>query len=152
MKLTKLNQLLEDGQVIKGRWIITPNHEVQYRFEGKDEEIKVTGSLIAAEPDALVISVTEKQKDQKIVTSIVKLSGVWKLNTEKNRLTYSIGGDSNNAFKFRGAFQTTSIYAKKGEIRYQIGVEVAGKRKSISFGGTYSLEESSVEAGAKFAG
>ena len=80
MKLTKLNQLLEDGEVVKGRWEITPNNEVQYRGEGKDETIKFTGSLIAAEPDALVISVTEKQSDQKIVTSIVKLSGTWKLN------------------------------------------------------------------------
>ena len=232
MKLTKLNQILEDGEVIKGRWEITPDHEVQYRSEGKDETIKVTGSLIATEPDALVISVTEKQSDQKIVTSIVKLCGVWKVNpknqitfsiekensktdtltftgtwevgdnheiiysyerkdlikktketqsltfkgawdiTDKNCLTYCVGGDSNNTFKFQGTFQTKSILAKKGEIRYQVGIEVndkpktktitlfgkwivsrdlnldfeieydKGRRKSISFGGTYSLNQS----------
>ena len=33
------------------------------------------------------------------------------------------------AFRFRGAFQTKSILAKTGEIRYQIGVEAAGRRQ-----------------------
>ena len=33
MKLNKLNQLLEDDQVTKGKWGITPNREVQYRAE-----------------------------------------------------------------------------------------------------------------------
>ncbi len=232
MKLTKLNQLIENGEVIKGHWQLDDNHDLLYISDGPDEEVKCTGSLIAAEPDALVFSVTEKQKDQKIVTSIVKLSGTWKLNpknqitfavqkgmvksdtltftgtwdlddnheiiyiyertvlktktketqsivfkghwdiTDKNCLTYCVGGDSDNAFKFRGTFQTKSILAKKGEIRYQVGVEVdgkrknktitlfgkwivsrdlwldfeieydEGKRKSISFGGTYSLNDS----------
>ncbi len=188
MKLTKLNQLLEDGRVTKGNWEITPNHIVQYRCEGKDEEIKFKGSLIAAEPDALVISVTQRQSDQKTVTSLAKLSGAWKVNLknqivfevqkesgkkdvltfragwsvgnnheiiytyeqesqkrgakttqelvfkgywdiwEKNRLTYYLGAGSDSAFRFRGTFQTKSILAKKGEIRYQVGVEVRGKR------------------------
>ena len=189
MKLTKLNQLLEDGKVTKGTWELTPNHELQYRAEGLDEEIKFRGSLIATEPDALVFSITEKQKDQKIITSIAKLTGSWKLNpknqitfevekesgkndtltfqggwkvndtheviytceqinlktkqketqellfkgywdiSEKNRLTYLFSADSNSTFRFRGAFQTKSILAKKGEIRYQAGVEVQGKRQ-----------------------
>ncbi len=187
MKLSKQNEILENGKVIKGRWEITPNHEVQYRLEDKDEEIKFKGSLIAAEPDALVLSVTERQSDQEIVTSLVKLTGTWHANpknqlvfeveketgkndaltlrsgwklgnnnqivygytqtnlktkkktyqelslegywdiSEKNRLIYFLRGDTESAFRFRGAFQTRSILAKKGEIRYQIGVEVAGK-------------------------
>ncbi len=230
MKLTKFNELLEDGEVIKGDWELGPNHELRYRAEGLDEEFKFIGSLIATEPEALVFSVTEKQSDQKVVTSIQKLNGAWKLNSknqitfavekesgendtltfqsgwkvndtheivytyeqinlktkqkeiqelvfkgywdisEKNRLTYYLGVDSDSSFRFRGAFQTKSILAKKGEIRYQAGVEVAGKRKtqaitlfgrwivsrdlnldfeivyedgkkSISFGGQYSLDD-----------
>ena len=83
-----------------------------------------------------------------------------------------MGGDSESVFHFKGAFQTTSIYAKKGEIRYQAGVDIKGKhkiqtitlfgkwllskdlrldfeieyadrkKKTISFGGTYSLSDS----------
>ncbi len=232
MKLTRLNALLEDSSTVKGKWELTPNHDLQYKSKDLDEEIKLTGSLIAAEANALVFAVTERQKDQKTVTSIHKLTGTWKANpknqlvfevdkesgkkdaltfkaawkinnrheivytydrvnlktkrkeaqelvfkgywdiSEKNRLTYYLGGDASSVFRFRGAFQTKSILAKKGEIRYQLGVEVQGrsriqtvalfgkwivsrnfrlsfemeyndkKRKTINFGGTYSLSES----------
>ncbi len=230
MKLTKLNQLIDDNQTVKGHWELTPNHEVQYKSNGKNEEIKFKGSLIAAEPDALVLSVTERQSDQKIVTSTLKLIGTWKANpqnqlvfevereqgkkdsltfkaswkvnnqneivytyeeqesrskskttqelifqgywgiSEENRLTYFLGADSNSAFRFRGAFQTKSILAKRGEIRYQIGIELQGKpvlqeitlfgkwklsrdlelsfeveyednKKAIIFGGEYHLDD-----------
>ena len=194
MKLTKLNDLIEDGQVVKGRWEIASNHEVRYKKTGPDEEIKIRGSLVAVEPDALVIAVTERQTDQTIVTSIYKLTGTWHANprnqlvfevekeqgrndaltfkarwtitsqheivytydrinlktkkkesqilsfqgywdlTDKNRLTYFVGADSGSAFKFRGSFQTKSILAKTGQIRYQLGVEVAGKHKIQTIG------------------
>ena len=190
MKLTRLNELIEDGKKVKGRWVLTPGHELQYKSEGKNEEIKLKGSLVAAEPDALIFSVTERQNDQRIVTSLVKLSGEWKLNpenqilfeveketgrndtltltggwkvgeshelvyrweetrlktkkrqirtlvfrgfwelSEKNRLTYYLGADSGSALKVRGAFQTHSILAKDGEIRYQIGVEAAARKNA----------------------
>ena len=189
MKLTKLNELIEDGKVIKGDWELTPNHEVRYRGKDKNEELRVKGALIAAEPGVLVLSLTEKQSDQKIVTSIVKLTGTWKLNSqnqivfevekerskndvlvfrnawqvngsneiiytyeenqlkkkkkilrelafrghwdlsERNRLTYFLGGDTDSAFRLRGTFQTRSILAKRNEIRYQAGVEVSGKHR-----------------------
>ena len=230
MKLTKLNELVEDGEIVKGRWEITPDHEVQYKRNGGDEEVKVSGVLVAAEPGALVIGVTERQTDQNIVTSIYKLTGSWKANPKnqlvfevakedgkrdaltfrarwkindrheivytydrvnlkkkkkgsqdlnfqgywdiggKNRLTYFVGGDSESAFRFRGAFQTRSILAKRAEIRYQLGVEVSGRHRiqtiglfgkwklsrnldlsfeidyadtkhSITFGGEYSLDK-----------
>ncbi len=232
MKLTKLNDLLEDDKTTKGKWELTPNHTLQYKSKDLDEEIKLSGTLIAAEANALVFAVTERQKDQKIVTCIHKLTGTWRANpqnqlvfevekesgkkdtltfkagwdvndrheivytydqvnlktkrkearelvlkgawdiSEKNRLTYSVGGDASSVFRFRGTFQTKSILAKKGEIRYQLGVEVAGKpktqtvtlfgkwilsrdlnlsfematgdksKKTILFGGTYSVSDS----------
>ena len=194
VKLNKLNDLIEDGEAVKGRWEITPDHDIQYKKIGDDEEIKVSGSLVAAEPGVLVIGVTERQTNQKIVTSIYKLTGTWKANSqnqlvfeiakengkkdallfrskwkindqhqivytyervnlkkkkkesqelsfegywdisEKNLLTYFLGGDSDSAFRFRGAFQTKSILAKRGEIHYQIGVLVSGKHKLQTIG------------------
>ena len=240
MKLTKLNELIENGKRLKGRWEIGPNHEIVFRrgdpsgrpYTAKDEEIKVRGSLVAAEPQALVIAVTERQSDQNIVTGLWKLAGKWRTDpknqivfevgkesgkndvlsftggwrvgefqellytyevrdlktkrkelkllvfqgawdiTEKNRLAYRLGGGSDPAFYFRAALQSKSILAKKGEIRYQAGLEVSGKRqtqdivlfgkwkysdklglffemeyeagrkKSIGFGGDYSLASS----------
>ncbi len=232
MKLTRLNDLLEAGKTVKGKWELTPNHDLQYKSKDLDEEVKFQGTLIAAEASALVFAVTERQKDQKIITRIHKLTGTWKANpknqlvfevekesgkkdaltfkaiwkvndrheivytyeqvnlktkrkeardlvfkgfwdiSEKNRLTYSVGGDTSSVFRFRGTFQTKSILARKGEIRYQLGVEVYGKskiqtvslfgkwvvsrnlnlsfematddkqKKTILFGGTYSLSDS----------
>ncbi len=229
MKLTQLNELIEDGKVQKGRWELTPDHELRYRSKDRDEEMKFRGSLIAAKPEALVVSFTEERSDQKMVTRLIELSGTWRTNsknqllfevdkgsgrkdtltfkagwqmgedhqlvysyeetdlktkqkivrqlafqgrwdlTEKSGLTYSLGADTESAFKFRGAFQTKSILAKKGEIRYQAGIEVNGRRKireilffgkwkvsrdlglsfeienkksqknTLNFGGTYSL-------------
>ncbi|MBI4431914.1 MAG: hypothetical protein HY592_00305 [Candidatus Omnitrophica bacterium] len=172
----------------KGRWKIGPNHEIRYHSEGKEEEFTLKGPLIGAEPNALLLALTEKQSDQKSVTSILKLIGQWRLDgknrivfetetangkkdvltfrgawtvgdkneliytyeqtdlktkrkilrdlvfnghwdiSEKNRLTYWLGADSASAFRFRGAFQTKTILAKKGVIRYQAGLEVKGRR------------------------
>ncbi|MGH7889738.1 MAG: hypothetical protein ACRENF_04225 [Thermodesulfobacteriota bacterium] len=204
MKLTRLDQMLDDAKDTKGRWELTPNHEVQYKSDKKDEEFKFKGSIIAAEPDALVISLTERQSDQKVVTRIAKLGGAWRLDpknrivfevekesgkndvltfkgtwqvgpnqeilytydltnlktrkktlqklvfqgywdiSEDHRLTYWFSGDSNSAFRFRGAFQTKSIIAKKGEIRYQAGVEIGGKHKiqTIALFGKWKLSRS----------
>ena len=232
MRLTKLNELIEEGKGLKGQWFLSPDHELLYRADGFDEEYRFKGALIAAEPEALVFSVTERQSDQKIVTSLHRLSGRWRANpknqivfevekesgkndvltfgggwklndnqeilytfeqtdlktkrkriqtlafsgywqfSDRHRIVYVLSEDSASAFRFRGAFQTRSILAKKGEIRYQVGIEVSGRRrvqdivlfgkwklsrdlglsfevdyaggrrKSIAFGGEYSLDDS----------
>ncbi len=219
MKPTRLNELIDRTQTVKGRWTFGRNNELQYRTEGPAKEIKLKGSLIAAEPDALVFTYTETQSGDVTVKRTGKLSGSWKLDNknriqfeverqdgrndrlilqggwtvndshqivftytgqelvfdgywdiaEGNRLTYYLGGDTEKAVRFRGAFQTKSIVARAGAIRYQVGVEAAGKqrlktialfgkwivsrdfglafeveyaggrRKSIAFGGDYRL-------------
>ena len=75
MKPTKLSQLLDEGKVQKYDWKLTPDHRLVYKAEGQDEEFKLDSSLIAAEPDALVFSYTEKQSAKKTVTRILKLTG-----------------------------------------------------------------------------
>jgi hypothetical protein len=185
MKLTSLNDLILDGKTVKGDWELTPNHEVRYRAAGANEEIKLKGALVAADPDALVIAVTEKSSNGKVTSGLVRLSGRWQLNdrnqitfdvakenggkdtltfksgwnvddkhkliytyrqgktkdvqelvfngvwdiSDKSCLTYCLGGDSESAFHFRGAFQQKSIDAGKGEVRYQVGVDIKGKPK-----------------------
>ncbi len=181
--------MLSNLKKTKGRWELTSGHEIRYKSEKKDEEFDFKVSLVAAEPDALVLSLTQRQSNQKVVTKIAKLAGAWRLDpknrivfevekesgkndvltfkgawqvdkahqiiysyqqtdlktkrkiarelvfagfwdlSERNRLTYRLGTNSDSAFRFRGAFQTKSILAKKSEIRYQAGVEVNGKHK-----------------------
>ena len=217
MKFRKLADLQRDIETLEGSWELSPQHEVIYR-ERRDTlrpgsgprewEATFKGSLVAAEPDALVMSVTTKEDETHSVTGLVKLSGKWALDeknritflikkpfggaqdrdkltfqgaweindnfqvtytfttqsvleesgkarrrtpkitqelvfeghwdiSDKNRLTYLIGSsslspltgraskeqDSDSAFRFRGTFETSSIAAKKGEIRYQAGIE-----------------------------
>ena len=189
MKPGKIEDILEELKSVRGKWTLTPNHELRYHSRQKDETIKFKGSVFSAKPDALAVAYELEQVDQKVVNGILELSGTWRLDSKNrilfemeresgkkdaivfrgawsvndsnqiiysytetqlktkkkvekelvfkgywdisdgNRLTYYVGGDTGNAFRFRGAFQTKSVLAKKGELRYQAGVEINGKNK-----------------------
>lgn len=191
MKLTRLNDLIEDGEIVKGSWELGPGHTLGYRGEGRDQEFRLKAPIIAVEPDAIVFAATARQDDQTVITRTLKLTGrwktdgknrlvfeaerargktdrltltgTWKLNdshdiaysyrsepvsgprrsarrgethelvfkgaweiTGKNEISYVLQADTDSAFRFRGAFGTPSILAKKGEIRFMIGAEAAG--------------------------
>ncbi len=226
----RLRQELDAPVRSEGKWELSPEHELTYKERetgnGKREkEVGFKGSLVAAEPDALVVSVTVQEDvpdpndpstasaragrsrpiRKRTVTGLVKLAGKWELD-EKNRITFSIkrglgkydkltfqgaweindnfqvtytfetrqamegprhtssadragkrrrrvrkvtqelvfeghwdisgkncliyqlSADSESAFRIKGAFQTRSILAKKGEIRYQTGIEYKTSR------------------------
>ncbi len=204
MKLTRLNELIEDGEVVKGTWELLPGHTLGYRGRNTGEEYRFKAPVIAAEPDAIVAAATVRQNDQTVVTRILKLTGRWKTDgknrlvfeaeraggktdqltltgtwklgdaneiihtyrseasaaerraaarsgrtvrrdktrelifrgrwelSEKNHITYLMEGSSDSAFRFRGAFGTPSILAKKGEIRFSIGAEAAGRTRAAA--------------------
>ena len=201
MKLTRFNQLMEEGQTLEGHWELDEHHEVYYRSKGDREEVKLKASLLQAEPEALILLVTQRKEKHRITTSLLKLSGAWRLDdrnrivfyverefgkkdvltfqgawqvgkqheiiytyerqslktktkelnslifkgvwdiSERHRLSFTVGVNSQSVFRFRGAFQTKSILAKQGEIRYQVGVEVLGKRRlrTITLFGKWKL-------------
>ncbi|HTL71558.1 MAG TPA: hypothetical protein VL404_09745 [Candidatus Eisenbacteria bacterium] len=62
----------------------------------------------------------------------VTLRGRWELDGPRT-LVYSLEGGSAE-LRFRGAFQTKSILAKDGEIRWQLGAETAARRGGRSIG------------------
>lgn len=185
IRINRFNQLVERSQTVEGRWQINKKHEVVYKTQStkKTEEVRLKASLIAVEAGALVLGVTQRQKEGVLATSLLRLSGVWKADpknkltfeaagrsgsrdiltftgqweiganhelvysweaarlktkttvlrevvvkghwdiTEKNRLTYYVGGDTRHALRFRGTFQSRSLLAKDGEIRFQLGAE-----------------------------
>lgn len=201
MKLTRFNQLADETETLKGHWDLNRNHEVIYQKTRKAESAALKASLIAAEPDTLVVALTGKKSAHRVVTTLLKLTGAWRLD-EKNRitfevekesgkkdvltfqgvwhvnrqhqvvytyerqalkrktkkletlvfkgtwdltddheLTYTLGVDSESHFRFRGTFETKSLSAKAGEIRYQVGVEVKGKERirTIALFGKWKL-------------
>jgi len=209
MRYRKLSDLQRDIETFEGKWELSPEHELTYKERQSvpgappEAEASFKASLVAAEPDALVVSVTVKEDKKRTVTGLVKLAGEWQLDeknritfsvkkafdkydtltfegawevnknhevaysfearqvtegrgkvrrrvtkitqelvfkgewqlTEKNKLTYLIGVDSESAFRFRGTFETASIRAKTGEIRYRAGIEyktARGARKRVT--------------------
>ena len=201
MTLASLNEFIRRRRFVEGRWRLTPGHELQYRGDRRAGVVRLRGTLIAAEPEGLVVSVAARHEDGTIVSRLVTLAGTWSANaknqlqfeiertkgrrnvltftggwtvndaqeltytyaredlktrrlvthtlvfrgrwdlSERHRLTYVLGGDSRSIFRFRGAFQTASILAKRGEIRYQMGVEVRGRWRiqTITLFGAWKL-------------
>ncbi len=191
-----LRRLMQDLDTRKGRWKLTGSHEISYRETGARKSAALKGTLVAAEPGALVIAVSTREDAERSVTGTVKLSGRWELDnknrinfyvrrelqkpdklvfqgawevnrnhevvytyrtrevlrgrgknrkltrasegklvfkgrweiTEKNYLTYLLEGKDDSAFRVRGTFETQSIRAKAGAIRYRAGIEYRTSR------------------------
>ncbi|MBI3318867.1 MAG: hypothetical protein HYZ90_07010 [Candidatus Omnitrophica bacterium] len=189
VRLNRLNQLMDRGKVVEGSWLIGRDHEIRYRRAEPEQEAIFTGNLVGTRPNRLVIQLSEKSTEERILQRIFALRGRWEADA-KNRLTflverergrtdrltlqggwevgegqeilyrfvrwdlkrksrrlqtltfrgrweiegpreltYTLDADSDSAFRFRGTFQTPVILAKSGEIRYQVGVELEGKRR-----------------------
>ncbi|MBI1953550.1 MAG: hypothetical protein HYS41_05440 [Candidatus Omnitrophica bacterium] len=195
-RLTRLNDLILGRKLIDGRWRLSPRHELTYRRRGSEEEAAVTGDLIRALPQALVVRISEEasrgepvQRDLTLrgrwqadrwnrLTFLAErsrgrvdrltLTGGWAVNEqheifyrfkrhgprtltfqghwdlpEDKRLTYLLDRAADSAFRFRGTFQTSSILAKEGEIRYQVGVgaELRRRLKTITLFGKWKLSD-----------
>jgi hypothetical protein len=86
--------------ILTGEWEIGPSHEIVYsyaRAKAGAEEI------------------------QKLV-----FKGIWDID-DGRCITYRLEGSTDCVLKFRGTFQTRSILAKEGALRYQIGIEIEGR-------------------------
>lgn len=201
MRLTALNQLIQDGRTIDGVWELTPRHGIRYRKRGRDETVVLTADLVAAEPAGLTLQVTGEQVDQDLVGQIVTLRGRWQADAAnrltflveraggrydrlilgggwrlgahheilyhvrrhsgvrperaervltlrgrwdasvRHQLTYVLDARRDSTFRFRGTFQSPTVQAKTGELRYQLGVEVDGQRRRriLTFFGKWKL-------------
>jgi len=106
----------KDRLTFQGTWELGPHYEILYSYETARLRTKT-----------------------KAVHQLV-FKGKWDLS-ERHRLAFLIEGATNSQLRFRGAFQTQSILAKEGEIRYQIGVEIEGQRRlqTLTFFGKWKI-------------
>jgi hypothetical protein len=115
---------------LDGNWKVDDANRITFEVEketGKNDVLTFNGSWELNDSHEIVYTYTQKQlKTKTKLTQELLFKGHWDLN-EKTCLSYYVGGDSDNAFHFEGAFESPSVRAKKGELRYQIGVEVKGK-------------------------
>lgn len=107
-----------DVLIFRGGWKIGNAHQIIYRWRQK----------------------SSNKKNRKLQT--LTFRGWWDLSGD-DRLVYTLEGSEDGNFRFRGAFQTPGILAKKGEIRYQLGAEAGGKNKIrvITFFGKWKLSD-----------
>ncbi len=201
MRLSRLNQLILANETVDGVWRLTRGHQLEYRKRGAGQEAVLTGALIAAEPDALVFRVAQREDGGGVVNQLFSLRGRWEADSRNRlnflverekgrfdrlvfqggwevtedheilyryklpflgrsrfaesalifrgqwdfsadrRLVYLLDLSGDSVFRFRGAFQTSSVLAKEGQVRYQVGVEVEGKMRvqTVTFFGKWKL-------------
>ncbi len=94
---------MEEALTLEGAWETGPGNEILYRFERSGS--KGSRSLHR-----------------------IRFEGVWEIG-EDRRLSYVMDAGSDSAFRFRGTFQTASLRQKQGAVRYQIGLQVEGKKR-----------------------
>ncbi|MEI8349076.1 MAG: hypothetical protein WCI77_02885 [Candidatus Omnitrophota bacterium] len=81
-------------------------------------------------------------KTKERIEKTLVFKGFWQIG-EKDRLCYALDIEQNSYFSFKVAYETPSILAKKGEIKYRLGVGVRGERlfraKVITIYGVWKL-------------
>lgn len=107
---------VRDVLVFDGNWEIGKQNEIIYRYE------------------------KERLKTKSKKTETFALRGFWEVSAD-HRLVYALEGSKDEILRFRGSFQTGSIRAKKGELRYQLGAEYGARKKGsqLLFFGKWKL-------------
>ena len=103
-----------DFLTLEGGWEVGPGQEILYRLE--------------------------ERGSQRV--RLLRFQGYWDLDDRK-RLVYLLERSSDSGFRFSGAFQTHSVLPKRGELRYQLGAEVQGRRRgpAVTLFGKWKLSD-----------
>ncbi|MFH1857760.1 MAG: hypothetical protein ABH845_02505 [Candidatus Omnitrophota bacterium] len=91
---------------LEGAWELGKRHQILYRYQKENPD---TGAK------------TEE---------LLSFRGVWEIR-EKDYLTYRLDLSGNSRFDFRACLQSPSLVGKKGEIRYQLGIQLGGKDRVV---------------------
>jgi len=128
--VAQFHEVSDDGDVtsrllsLRGRWQADSRNRLNFlveRSKGQEDRLVFQGGWELDEADE--ISYRYQPNLQTL-----RFQGQWDLS-DSTRLTYVLDESSDSTFRFRGAFQTPSVLAKEGELRYQIGLEVEGKKR-----------------------
>jgi len=123
-------EVSEDGDVttrllsLRGRWQADSRNRLNFlveREQGRNDRLVLQGGWELNEANEILY---RYQPD----LQTLRFQGHWDLGDSK-WLTYVLDESSDSTFRFRGTFQTPSVLAKEGQIRYQVGVEVEGKKR-----------------------
>ena len=117
---------------LDGRWALDEKNRITFEIEketGKNDVLTFQGAWKLNDAHEIVFSSVRKRlKTKTTMVHELLFKGHWDID-EKNRLAYYFSGDTDNAFHFKGTFEKRAARAKEGELRYNVGVEVKGKKR-----------------------
>ncbi len=112
---------------LKGRWSLDSKNRITFeaaRDKGLTNKLTFKNAWNVNRNAEIVYEYSQEQLKTKVkIVKKLSFKGHWDI-LEKNKLTYTLQRNNDSTFKVRGAFETKSIYAKKGQIRYQFGIEL----------------------------
>lgn len=129
---------------LKGRWEADSSNRLNFLIErqsGREDRLTFSGGWEVGEKNEILYRYDQLDlKTKRRRVSTLTFRGYWDLDRDR-QLTYVLDRDSDSAFRFRGAFQTVSVLAKEGTLRYQMGVELKGKERlqTIALFGKWKL-------------
>ena len=131
---------------LSGIWRANAGNEIEFevsRQSGQNDVLAFRSEWKVGNAQQIIYSWRRKisnRKTRRLQT--LTFRGWWDLSGE-NRLVYTLEDSDDGNFRFRGAFQTPGILAKKGEIRYQLGAEAESGRKArvITLFGKWKLSD-----------
>ncbi len=134
---------------LKGRWQSDRNNRITFivsRAQGASNTLRFEGAWEANKNNLLVYRYSKTHLKTKVKqTQILIFKGFWAVG--KNRLVYRLEGRSDSSFSFKAAFQTRSIRAKAGAIKYQVGIIYSRggvkrtRKQTVTIFGTWKLSK-----------
>lgn len=117
---------------LRGRWQADSRNRLNFliqREQGKEDRLTLEGGWEVNQANEILYRYQRDLRSRgNLQLQTFRFQGRWDLGGA-NQLTYLLDENSDSTFRFRGTFQTPSILAKDGAIRYQVGVEVEGKKR-----------------------
>lgn len=117
---------------LTGRWEADPQNRLTFHVDkekGKDDLLRLEAAWEVGNQNELIYRYTKRPLDDGSKGDReLSFRGIWELS-EADRLTYRLDLEGKSAFRFRGTVESQSLLAKEGAIRYQIGMEAAGRKR-----------------------
>ena len=132
---------------LRGRWQADSNSRLVFlaaREDGGHDRLRLEGGWETDHDQGILYRYErEDLRTKRKALHTIRFQGTWEIG-EDRRLALVLDRSSDSAFRFRGAFQTNSVLAKDGQIRYQFGAEMdwKGRRRAVTLFGKWKFSRS----------
>jgi len=130
------DEKLEEVRLVtlKGLWRADEQNRLTFavaKGEGKEDLLTFEGAWEVGEHHQLLYRYKKRDPDAKRETEeFLSFHGIWEIR-EDEKLTYSLGFSGKSRFEFRTTLESPTLIAKLGEIRYQVGIRLQGRKDPL---------------------